>query len=310
MIKLAIHGGAGDLDASADTKIIESQRQFLREFLNAGYALLKSGETALTVVERVVQMLEDCPLFNAGIGGVLNEAGEVELDAAIMDGKTLRSGAVAGVSTVRSPIAVSRAIMEQTPSAMLTGGGADYFARSINMETVEPAFFVTELRKKQLEKARRTGAIVLDHDTAFGTVGAVALDENGNLAAATSTGGLTNKRRGRVGDSPITGAGTYANNETCAVSCTGTGEAFMRACLAFDINARIKYLNNSLEKAAADALLELKKLDGRGGLVAIDRNGNVTMPFNSNALFRGWTDDDGAVNVAVMDNDASQYPPQ
>jgi len=310
---LAIHGGAGAIaraEASDDARI--AYETALADILRDAGRILEHGGSALDAVTEAVRLLEECPLFNAGHGAVFTSAATHELDASIMDGRTLKSGAVAGLSTVRNPVLAARAVMERSQHVMFVADGAEAFARSHGLECVDPAFFSTPARREQLERVRRarTGRTALDHDAVplsfavdpptptptpldedrkLGTVGAVALDAHGNLAAATSTGGMTNKQPGRVGDAPIIGAGCYANNRTCAVSTTGTGEMFIRMVVAHDISARIEYTGASLE-AAAHAVVhdKLPQIDGRGGLVAVDAHGNVTMPFNTEGMYRGF----------------------
>lgn len=297
MIRLALHGGAGDLPADAGPQPEHQAR--LLAIAEHGAALLRAGASALDVVEQVVMQLEDCPLFNAGIGAVLNRDGLPELDAAIMEGHERRAGSVTGVMRVRSPVRLARQILEHSPHLMFMGAGAEALNRELGLESVEPDTFITAPRLAQLEQARAQGRIVLDHDSAFGTVGAVARDHRGRLAAATSTGGLTNKQPGRVGDTPIIGAGTYADDRSLAVSCTGTGECFIRSCFAHEIHARLLYGGWSLAQACAKALEEVRDMGGRGGCVAIDQAGNLALPFNSRAMYRAWMGADGRVHAAI-----------
>jgi beta-aspartyl-peptidase (threonine type) len=301
MIRLALHGGAGELDAAADTR---EQRAELHRIASEGLQMLRDGAASLDVVERMVVRLEQCPLFNAGVGGVLNRDGRPELDAAIMDGRDRRCGAVAGVCRAKSPVRLARAVMDRSPHVLFIGAGADELNAELGLEVVEPEYFITEQRRRQLRKAQRHDVIVLDHDSAydgaaFGTVGAVARDARGDLAAATSTGGLTNKHPGRIGDTPIIGAGTFADNRSAAISCTGTGEAFIRAGFAFDVDAQMRYRHASLATAAAQALDAVASYGGRGGCIAIDHAGNLALPFNSKAMFRAWVGENGTIGVAV-----------
>jgi L-asparaginase / beta-aspartyl-peptidase len=304
MIRFALHGGAGDLKPEAGPQ--PEHRTALKAIADETLALLQGGGSALDAVELAVRRLEECPLFNAGVGAVLNRDGLPELDAAIMNGRDRACGAVTGVMRAKSPIRLARAIMEQSPHVMFMGTGADTVNRELGLEEVTPDYFVTEQRFLQLKEAHRKGVIVLDHesafdetDAAFGTVGAVARDHDGHLAAATSTGGLTNKHPGRIGDTPIIGAGTWADDRTLAVSCTGTGEAFIRACFAHQLHARLLYSGCTLERACAEALAEVRGFNGRGGCIAIDRAGNIALPFNSRAMYRAWCGADGVVQVAI-----------
>jgi L-asparaginase / beta-aspartyl-peptidase len=293
MIRLAIHGGAGDAASSENTG---AHRAALREIAGEGQALLREGRSALDVVERLVVRLEDCPLFNAGVGAVLNRDGVPELDAAVMDGATRACGAITGVSRVRNPVELARAVMERSPHVLFAGLGAEALARELGLPEVTPDHFITEERFRQLKDAHRQGVI----HTAFGTVGAVALDGQGHLAAATSTGGLTNKHPGRVGDTPIIGAGTFADDTTVALSCTGTGEAFIRAGFGHHVHGRLAFSSWTLEKACAEALEQVRRFDGRGGCIAIDRAGTVALPFNSKVMYRAWVGADETVRVAVQ----------
>jgi beta-aspartyl-peptidase (threonine type) len=300
MIRLALHGGAGDAAGGADHA---EHRAALSRIATEGVALLRAGKPALDVVERVVVLLEECPLFNAGVGAVLNRDGMPELDASIMDGATRACGAVTGVSRTKSPVQLARAVMEKSPHVLFMGVGADALARELGLPEVTPDYFVTEERFRQLKDAHARNVIVLDHDDlaggAFGTVGAVARDQDGHLAAATSTGGLTNKRPGRVGDTPIVGIGTFADDTTVALSCTGTGEAFIRAGFGHHIHARMAFSGWDLARACAEALEVVRGYKGRGGCVAIGRDGTLALPYTSKVMFRAWAGEDGRVNVAV-----------
>ena len=299
---LVIHGGAGNITKNnlADSTAYKDK---LQEALQKGSDTLKKGGTSLDAVVVVIKILEDSPLFNAGKGSVFNSEGKNEMDAAIMDGKTLKAGAVAGVTTVKNPITAARAVMEKTVHVMLTGAGADKFAKEAGLEIVDPSYFFTQKRWDQYLKGK-TKSDSIDNDpihTKHGTVGAVALDIYGNLAAATSTGGLSNKKYGRVGDSPIIGAGTYANNKTCAVSCTGTGEYFIRNVVAYDVSALMEYKGFTVNKAADYIINEkLKSQGGDGGLIALDANGNFTMTFNTSGMFRGYSNSDGEIKVMLF----------
>lgn len=306
-VAIAIHGGAGTIRRGDLTPELEAEyRSALEEALSAGHLVLRQGGSSLDAVVAAVRVMEDSPLFNAGKGAVFTSEGTNELDAAIMDGRTLMAGAVAGVKRVRSPITLARAVMENSPHVMMSGDGADTFAAEQGLELVDPSYFFTQRRWDALQraKAEEAGAQVTaagdPDDRKFGTVGAVALDREGNLAAATSTGGMTNKRFGRIGDAPIIGAGTYADNKSCAVSATGHGEYFIRATVAHDICARVKYLGLSLEDAANDVVMkELVGMGGEGGVIAIDRKGNIAMPFNSEGMYRGSIDRAGTMVIQI-----------
>ena len=305
---LVIHGGAGVIAKEVTPEREKAVRAGLQRALESGYAQLKSGKPALDAVTAVITVLEDDPNFNAGKGAVFNHDGRNELDASIMDGATLRAGSVANVHRIKNPILLARAVMEQSPHVMLTGDGAEQFAQSIGMPLVEPKYFYTEERWQQLQKAlgeeKAKGADSKDVDPGktphHGTVGAVALDTQGRLAAGTSTGGMTNKRYGRVGDSPVIGAGTYANGR-CAVSATGWGEFYIRANAAHDICARVEYKGEPLGQAADDVVLGvIPKLGGDGGVIALDAAGNIAMRFNTEGMYRGWVDKDGKVHIAIF----------
>ena len=285
---IAIHGGAGVLRAE---KPGARHRQALEQALEAGYEVLCREGTSLDAVAAAVVVLEDSPLFNAGRGSSFNADGEIEMDASIMEGAALRAGAVAAVRRIRNPILAARAVMEASRHVLLAGAGAERFARKRGLKMEDPSYFATEKRLAALKQNRK------DY---HGTVGAVALDAAGNLAAATSTGGYTGKLPGRIGDSPIIGAGTYADNRACAVSGTGLGEAFMRAAIAHDICARMLYMKSPLLAAARAALNHVARLGGDGGLIAVDRRGNVAMPFNSEGMFRACIDRRGKRTVAIF----------
>lgn len=285
---IAIHGGAGVLRADKPGK---RHRATLREALETGYDILKNHGSSLDAVAAAVVVLEDSPLFNAGRGSSFNADGEIEMDASIMDGATLRAGAVAAVRRIRNPVLGARAVMENTRHVLLAGDSADRFARSQGLKLEPLRYFHTRKRLLALRKNLK------DY---HGTVGAVALDAGGNLAAATSTGGYTGKLPGRVGDSPLIGAGTYADNRACAVSGTGLGEAFIRAAVAHDVCARMRYQDVSLATAAAAALRNVAALGGDGGLIAVDRRGNVAMPFNSKGMFRACVERRGRRTIAIF----------
>lgn len=301
MFAIAIHGGAGTL--SRDDMSSAQEEEYLaalHESLDAGYAVLARGGSSLDATSAAVRILEDNPLFNAGRGAVLNRDGVAELDASLMDGKTLAAGAVTGLQHVKNPIDLARLIMDKSPHVMLVGAGAEEFARIQGVEMVSNEYFRTPARQRQLERNLR-GEIARENELeAFGTVGAVALDLSGNLAAATSTGGMTGKRWGRVGDSPIIGAGTYANNASCAVSATGHGEYFIRTVVAHDICAQVEYLKIPLAQAVDNVLNgKMKKLGGNGGVIAIDPAGEIVLEFNSEGMFRGVRTSKGRNEAAI-----------
>ncbi len=305
---LAIHGGAGTMDRSKMTP--EREREYragLERALKAGYDLLKSGGTSLDATEAAVRVMEDDPNFNAGRGAVFNNAGRNEMDAAIMDGKTSNAGAVTNLWHVKNPISLARLVMEKSKHVFLAGEGAEEFAKQNGVElTRDQKYFYTESRWQALQrmKANEEGGgggnkyIISDEDR-HGTVGAVALDVHGDLAASTSTGGTTNKKAGRIGDSPVIGAGTYASNASCAVSATGDGEFFIRATVARDVAALMEYRGVKLLEAAQAALDKAKKLGGEGGLVAVDRAGNLALPFNTSGMYRGHVDSGGEFVVEI-----------
>lgn len=301
VVAIAIHGGAGTIPRAEMTPERElDYRAGLSAALDAGYAVLESGGSSLDAVIAAVRVLEDNPLFNAGRGSVLANDGSAQLDASLMDGKDLRAGAVTGLRHVRNPIDLARLVMDKSPYVMLAGEGAEEFAIEQGVPLVPNSYFRTPARQQQLDRQLRGDATPLNELSAFGTVGAVAVDKLGNVAAATSTGGLTNKRFGRVGDSPIIGAGTYANNESCAVSATGHGEFFIRAVVAHDICSLVQYSGLSLERAVRRVVQEkLKKMGGEGGVIAVDPRGEVIMDFNSEGMFRGMRDSHGRRSVAI-----------
>lgn len=310
-VAIAIHGGAGTITRESMTPEREqAYRAKLEEALWAGYDILTGGGTSLDAVVAAIQVLEASPLFNAGVGAVLTNEGTAELDASIMEGEHHRAGAVAGVKHVRSPIELARLVMERSPHVLMTGDGAEAFAREQGMEMVPNEYFRTEPRMRQLDeqKAREQRGDAAPNSSPagpaehkYGTVGAVALDRFGNLAAGTSTGGMSNKRWGRVGDSPIIGAGTYADNATCAVSATGHGEYFIRGVVAHEIAAMMRYTALPLAQAAAAVIHgKLTSMGGTGGVIAMDRAGNIAMPFNTPGMYRGYIDTSGKPSVAIF----------
>lgn len=310
--KLLIHGGAGTILPEAMTPEKETAyRNGLSQALEAGHAILSGGGPALLAVEEAVKVLEDNPLFNAGKGAVFTHEKKHELDAAIMDGKTLKAGAVAGVSNIKNPINLALKVMRDSDYVMLTGEGAQQFAAQHGVKQVETSYFFTDFRYQQLLQVIDSEKFVLDHNIVvppfgednkkFGTVGAVALDSEGNLAAATSTGGLTNKRYGRVGDSPIIGAGTYANNETCAISATGQGETFIRHVVAYDISCLMAYKGLSLAEACKTVVEKIQKADPEcGGVIALDANGNFCFEFNTVGMYRGFIQEEGRAQTFIF----------
>lgn len=306
---LAIHGGAGTITkASLTAEKERNYRNALESALRAGESILKGGGSAMDAVMAAIMNLEDCPLFNAGKGSVFTADAKHEMDASIMRGDTLEAGAVAGVMHVKNPIALARAVMEKSDHVMLAGAGAEAFAKENGIEFVPDTYFFTEQRFLQLKEAIHEGKIQLDHTLSegkkFGTVGAVARDKQGHLAAGTSTGGMTNKKFNRIGDSPVIGAGTYANNHTCAVSCTGHGEYFLRAVVAYDISCLMEYKGLSLENACSLVVNDkLVKLGGEGGLVAVDTLGNFALPFNSEGMYRGMVSEKSDFKTAIYKED-------
>ncbi|MEM6260996.1 MAG: isoaspartyl peptidase/L-asparaginase [Bacteroidota bacterium] len=299
---LAIHGGAGTLRPERMTgERAEKYKTALREALAAGEALLKSGKSALDAVEAAVIALEDNPLFNAGKGSVFNQDGNIEMEASVMWGPIQEAGAVSLLSRVKNPVSLARAVMEHSPHVMLTGMGAEDFALKMGAEMKPPAYFHTTRRRNQWERARNSNTIHLDHDNPKGTVGAVALDKKGHLAAATSTGGMTCKLSGRMGDTPVIGAGTYAKDGCVAVSCTGHGEFFIRGIVAYDVACLIEYAGLSLEAACQRVIHEKQKtLGGMGGLIAIGSKGEIALPFNTTGMYRGWVREGEVGEVAIF----------
>lgn len=311
---IIIHGGAGTILKKNMTDEKEAAyKAKLEEAIKVGYTILKNGGTSTEAVLKTIQVMEESPLFNAGKGAVFTNAGTNELDASFMDGKTLNAGAVAGVKDVKSPIELAIKIMTDSEHVMLSGYGASTFAKEKGLEMVDPSYFYTENRFQSLQKIIKQEKTQLDHDakkanfydptikdSKFGTVGCVALDKNGNIAAGTSTGGMTNKRWGRIGDAPIIGSGTYANNNTCGVSSTGWGEYFIRSQVAYDISAQMEYQKKSLKEATKDVIQnKLTKLGGTGGVVALDKNGNMSFEFNTEGMYRASMDEKGELILKI-----------
>lgn len=305
---MAVHGGAGTLVKGQMTPEKEIAYKDVLEFaLDAGYAMLEKGTSAVDAVAKAVTVLEDSPLFNAGKGSVFTADGAHEMDAAIMDGKTLNAGAVSLIYGIKNPIALAKDVMEKSNHVFLAGKGAMNFAKSLKYRLEDASYFYDEFRYQQWQELKGTDSFQLDHfikkDSKFGTVGAVACDNAGTIAAATSTGGMTNKRFGRIGDSPIIGAGTYANNTTCAVSCTGSGEFFIRGVVAYDVSCLMEYKGLSLIDAASEVIHKrLSDIGGDGGLIAVDTHGNIAMPFNTEGMYRGSKTSIGEKNIAIYKN--------
>lgn len=312
---LVVHGGAGTILRKSMTPEKEAQyRAGLEAALKKGYEVLEAGGSSVDAVESAIRILEDNPLFNAGKGAVFTHDGRNELDASIMNGNGLTAGAVAGVRIIRNPISLARAVMEKSGHVMMAGRGAEQFAAQAGIEIVDTSYFRTDARWQGLQKALEEDSIKakLDHsyvpqqapgirhnDNKFGTVGCVALDKKGNLAAGTSTGGMTNKKFGRIGDSPVIGAGTYANNRTVAVSCTGWGEFYIRNVVAHDLSAMMEYKGLPVEEAGKAVIKKVGDLGGDGGLIALDKDGNMAMPFNTEGMYRGTVTKDGKIEILI-----------
>lgn len=313
---IVIHGGAGTiLKKNMSDSLEKAYKAKLEEAIRTGHEILANGGTAVEAVQRTINVMENSPLFNAGKGAVFTNEGKNELDASIMDGATLNAGAVAGVTTVKNPINLAFEVMENSEHVMMAGNGAETFAEQNGLEMVDPEYFYTENRFKSLQRIKDSEKTQLDHDdnrsafvdpfikdSKYGTVGAAALDKHGNLAAGTSTGGMTNKRWGRIGDAPIIGAGTYANNETCAVSGTGWGEFFIRGVVAYDISALMEYKGLSLQEAAREVIQKKNpELGGNGGIIAIDHDGNVAMEFNTAGMYRATMNRNGELEIGIYE---------
>ncbi|MDY0780450.1 isoaspartyl peptidase/L-asparaginase [Tenacibaculum sp. IB213877] len=310
---IVIHGGAGTiLKKNMTPEKEQAYKTKLEEAIKVGYDILKNGGSSMDAVEKTIHVMENSPLFNAGKGAVFTNEETNELDASIMTGNDLNAGAVAGVKDVKNPISLARKIMENSPHVMLSGKGASVFAKEKGLEIVNPSYFYTENRFNSLQRVKEKMKAELDHDgktafydaeikdSKFGTVGCVALDKNGNITAGTSTGGITNKRWNRIGDSPIIGAGTYANNKTCGVSSTGWGEYFIRLNVAHDISALMEYKNLSLKDATKEVIQQkLTKIGGDGGVIAIDKNGNMVFEFNTAGMYRASMNDKGELGVKI-----------
>lgn len=319
-VVLVIHGGAGTILKKNMTPEKEAAyRTKLTEALQAGYDIIQNNGTSTEAVAAAINIMENSPLFNAGKGAVYTNAETQEMDASIMRGADLNAGAVAGVQTIKNPINAAIAVMEKSEHVMLTGEGAQEFAEKNGVEIVDTSYFRSDVRLKQLKRVQDKEKMILDHDgdrgavdssedefnidyiedKKFGTVGAVALDGKGNLCAGTSTGGMTNKRYNRVGDSPIIGSGTYANNNTCGVSCTGHGEFFIRKVVAYDVSALMEYSKLTLEDAGNEVIHKQTEIGGKGGIIALDKDGNVAMPFNTAGMYRGYVNSEGEIHVYI-----------
>lgn len=302
---IAIHGGAGTLVKGMMTPEKEqAYKGALKGALDAGYSILENGGSSVEAVEAAVVILEDSPLFNAGKGAVFTADETHEMDASIMEGKNLNAGAVSLIKGIKNPISLAKDVMENSEHVFLAGDGAMQFAKKMNYKLEDEAYFYDELRHQQWIEIKDTDAFQLDHsvkkDSKFGTVGAVACDQDGNIAAATSTGGMTNKKYGRVGDSPMIGAGNYANNKTCAVSCTGSGEYFIRGVVAYDVSCLMEHKNMSIKDASAEVINKrILQIKGDGGLIAVDAKGNIAMPFNTEGMYRASKSSTGKEEVSI-----------
>lgn len=306
---IVIHGGAGTiLKKNMTPEMEEAYRTKLTEAIAVGHAILKNGGSSSEAVEKTIHVMENSPLFNAGKGAVLTADATIALDASFMEGATQNAGAVAGVKHIKNPISAAIAVMHHSPHVMLSGKGAEEFALSQGLDTVPMQYFITERRRKALERIQSKNAFTASEEKDFlrhsryGTVGCVALDKNGNIAAGTSTGGMTNKKWGRIGDAPIIGAGTYANNASCGVSATGWGEFFIRSVVAYDIAAQVEYKNTPIQEAAKKTLDKVTALGGDGGVIVLDNQGNVAMEFNTAGMYRAHMNANGDLNVKIYND--------
>lgn len=304
-VAIAIHGGAGTIRPENMTDSLQKvYEDKLEEAISAGHQILENGGSAMDAVQKSINIMEDSPLFNAAKGAVFTHDEKNSLDASLMDGKTLNAGAIAGVSNVKNPINLAYEVMQNSPHVLLSGQGAEEFAKEQRLQIVDPSYFYTQKRFDALQraKAKNKSSYYDPHidDTKYGTVGCVALDKKGNLAAGTSTGGMTNKKWGRIGDSPIIGAGTYANNKTCAVSGTGWGEYFIRGVVAYDVSAQMEYANSTLATASKNVIEKLGNSGGDGGIIAIDHQGNISMEFNSAGMYRAAIDQKGNLEIKMF----------
>ena len=294
---IVIHGGAGTiLKENMSNELETAYKDKMKEALEAGHYILKTNGTSIDAVEAAIKILEDSELFNAGKGSVLSNNEEVEMDASIMTGHNLNAGAISGIKHIKNPISLARKVMEESEHVFLSGEGAEDFAVSKGFKTVENNSFITERRLNSVRNAKKRDSI---QDNKFGTVGCVALDKFGNITSGTSTGGMTNKKWNRIGDVPIIGAGTYANNNTCGISSTGWGEYFIRNVVAYDISSQIDYLKIDINQAAKNTLKKVKDLGGSGGVIGIDRNGNIMMDFNTKGMYRGYIKSDGETIIEI-----------
>ena len=294
---IVIHGGAGTIlkeNMSYELEVLYKNK--MREALEAGHYILKTNGTSLDAVETAIKILEDSELFNAGKGSVLSNNEEVEMDASIMTGKNLNAGAISGIKHIKNPISLARKVMEESEHVFLSGKGAEDFGISKGFKTIDNNSFITERRLNSVKNAKKRDSV---QDNKFGTVGCVALDKFGNITSGTSTGGMTNKKWNRIGDVPIIGAGTYANNKTCGISSTGWGEYFIRNVVAYDISSQIDYLKIDINQAAKNTLKKVKDLGGSGGVIGIDSNGNIMMDFNTKGMYRGYINSDGETKIEI-----------
>jgi len=294
---IVVHGGAGTiLKKNMSDEMELAYKLKLEEAINAGYNILEKNGSSKDAVEQTIKILENSELFNAGKGSVLSNKGVVEMDASIMNGKNLNAGAISGIKTIKNPISAARLVMEKSEHVFLSGEGAEEFARLQGLDIIDNEYFITETRLKSLLNAKKRDSI---KDNKFGTVGCVAIDKFGNITSGTSTGGMTNKKWNRIGDVPIIGAGTYANNNTCGISSTGWGEYFIRNVVAYDISSQIEYKKISIDLAAKNTLRKVKDLGGNGGVIGIDKNGNILMDFNTEGMYRGYKKSDGESEISI-----------
>jgi beta-aspartyl-peptidase (threonine type) len=294
---IVIHGGAGTiLKENMSDEMENAYIQKMEEAINAGYNILENNGSSIDAVEATIKILENSELFNAGKGSVLSNTGIVEMDASIMRGDNLNAGAISGVTTIKNPISAARLVMEKSEHVYLSGKGAESFAKYQDLEIVENEYFITESRLNSLRNAKKRDSLA---DNKYGTVGCVALDSDGNITSGTSTGGMTNKKWNRIGDVPIIGAGTYANNKTCGISSTGWGEYFIRNVVAYDISSQMEYNNSSIQSASKNTLKKVKDLGGSGGVVGLDSKGNITMDFNTEGMYRGYKKSNGDFKIKI-----------